>query len=144
MNTVVPRNASQSTPALPRWLIRPILRIAVVVNPIVLRVAGRRAIPIAVVSHAGRRSGRHYATPVIAFPMRNGFAITLPYGSGTNWCQNVLTSSPASIQWQGVHYRALDAEIVGPGKALPLLPPGLRQLVWLLRIRQFLILNAAA
>jgi len=133
---------SQSMPTVPGWLIGPVVRMARAVNPIVLRAAGRSAIPIAVVFHSGRRSGRHYATPVIAFPTGNGFVITLPYGSGTNWCQNVLASGRGSIRWHGVDYWALRAAVVGPGEALPLLSSGLRRLMRLVRIRQFLIIHA--
>jgi hypothetical protein len=78
---------------------------------------------------------------VIAFPTRNGFVITLPYGSGTNWCQNVLASRRGSIRWHGVDYRAPHAEVFGPGEALPLLSPGLHRLVRLVRIRQFLMIH---
>jgi hypothetical protein len=53
----------------------------------------------------------------------------------------VLANGPGSICWHGVDYRALHAEVFGPGEALPLLSPGLRRLVRLLRSRQFLIVH---
>jgi hypothetical protein len=93
--------APRSEPTVPRPLIGPILAFARVANPLVLRLAGRRYAPIAVVRHAGRRSGRRYATPVVAFPTHGGFVISLPYGSGVSWCRNVLAG--ARRPWGGGH-----------------------------------------
>ena len=49
-------------------------------NPAMLRLAGRPHWYAARLEHVGRRSGRGYATPVVALPVRDGFAIPLVYG----------------------------------------------------------------
>jgi len=128
----------QSDPSLPRWLIKPMVAFARVANPWLLRVAGHSGVPIAAVHHLGRRSGRRYANPVTAFPTSNGFVISLPYGSETDWCRNVLVSERASIRWQGVEYPVVRAEVLGRTEALPLFSPRLRAVVRLAKLRQFL------
>ena len=37
--------------------------------------------PLAVVHHVGRKSGRAYRTPVLAFPVAGGYVTPLPYGN---------------------------------------------------------------
>src|SRR5437879_4433731 len=76
--TDVASGRSVSDPSLPWRLLGPILAFARSVNPWVLRLAGRRGVPIAVVRHLGRCSGRPYANHVIAFPTADGFAVSLP------------------------------------------------------------------
>jgi hypothetical protein len=56
-------------------------------------VAGRRLSPVTIVAHRGRRSGRRYRTPVIAFRLDDGCAISLPYGADRDWARNVLRLS---------------------------------------------------
>jgi len=136
--TDVAPGRSASEPSVPWRLIGPILAFARAVNPWVLRLAGRRGVPIAVVRHFGRRSQRPYANPVLAFSTADGFVISLPYGSGVNWCRNVLASSAASIRWQGLDYPIFRAELLGSAQALPQLPAILRPVVRFLKLRQFL------
>jgi deazaflavin-dependent oxidoreductase (nitroreductase family) len=135
---------SGSEPSLPRRLIGPILAIARVVNPWVLRLAGRPGMPIAMIHHQGRRSGRPYTTPVIAVPTAGGFIISLPYGSGTDWCRNALAAGATTIRWHGVEHPVTGAEVVGVADALPLIPARLRPVLRLLRLRQFLHLYPAS
>jgi hypothetical protein len=129
---------SVSDPSVSRRLVRPILAFARVVNPWVLRVAGRRGVPIAVVHHFGRRSERPYANPVIAFPTADGFVISLPYGSGSNWCQNVMARKAGSIHWHGLDYPISRAELLSSAEALGQLPDILRPVLRLMKLRQFL------
>lgn len=49
-----------------------------ILNPMMLAVAGRRHWYAAALHHTGRRSGRHYTTPVVAQPVPDGFVIPLP------------------------------------------------------------------
>jgi deazaflavin-dependent oxidoreductase (nitroreductase family) len=46
--------------------------------------------PWAVVSHRGRRSGRQYRTPVIAFKRGTTLSIGILYGERSDWVQNLL------------------------------------------------------
>lgn len=49
-----------------------------ILNPMMPAVAGRRHWYAAALHHTGRRSGRHYTTPVVAQPVPDGFVIPLP------------------------------------------------------------------
>jgi hypothetical protein len=140
-----PAGAATPTPAptVPRALAAPILAVARRTNPLVLRLAGRRGVPIAAIEHLGRRSGRRYRTPMVPAAVADGFLISLPYGSGVAWCRNVLAGGPATLRWQGVAHRVVGAEVVGLAAALPMLPPALRRVAVLARFRQFLRLRTA-
>ena len=46
--------------------------------------------PLATLHHTGRRSGRRYRTPVLAFPTERGIVIALTYGPDVDWLRNVL------------------------------------------------------
>src|SRR5690349_18211830 len=61
-----------------RRLIRAVAR---VVNPLLLRIAGRRHMPIVgIVHHRGRKTGRPYATPLGARPaVGGGFVMPLTF-----------------------------------------------------------------
>jgi deazaflavin-dependent oxidoreductase (nitroreductase family) len=135
------RATLRSEPSIPVWLARAVVAVARAVNPAVLSVAGRRGVPIAVVHHLGRRSGRRYATPVVAVRTGGGFVVSLPYGSGVDWCRNVLAGGASSVRWQGSELVVAEAQVVGPAEALPLFPNTFRPVVRLARLRQFLRLR---
>jgi deazaflavin-dependent oxidoreductase (nitroreductase family) len=46
--------------------------------------------PWATIVHVGRRSGRVYRTPVIAFVRRGTIAVVVLYGEQSDWVRNVL------------------------------------------------------
>jgi deazaflavin-dependent oxidoreductase (nitroreductase family) len=46
--------------------------------------------PWAVICHRGRRSGRRYRTPVIAFRRGSTLAVAVLYGEDSDWVRNVL------------------------------------------------------
>src|SRR5215218_6462770 len=50
-----------------------------VFNPAMVRLAGRRHWYAAAIRHKGRRSGKEYATPVVAELVEDGFIVPLPY-----------------------------------------------------------------
>ena len=91
-------------------------------NPVMLRLAGRRGWYAAVVHHTGRRSGRAYATPVWAEPIPDGLLIPLPYGTRVDWLQNILAAGSCRIEAKGSAYSAVQPEVVEPTVAQPLLP----------------------
>lgn len=79
-------------PALPRYL-----------NPRLMRLAPRM-LPLAVIHHQGRRSGRGYDTPVQAYPTPNGVLIGLAYHSNPDWVLNVLAAGTAQMTRGGKRY----------------------------------------
>ena len=71
-------------------------------NPAMMKLAGRRHWYAAVIRHKGRRSGREYATPVVAVPVAaDAFIIPLPYGEGVDWLKNVLAAKRATLESKG-------------------------------------------
>lgn len=83
-----------------------------VVNPRMLKTAGRRGAYASLVLNRGRRTGREYRTPVVAVPADDGFVIALPYGTTSNWVRNVLASGSATLVSEGVTYEVDRPEIV--------------------------------
>lgn len=71
-----------------------------VTNRLFLLFAGRFP-PFAVVNHRGRRSGRGYRTPVLAFPSPEGFVFALTYGRNVDWAKNLAASDGGSLQYKG-------------------------------------------
>ncbi len=97
-----------------------------VTNPLMRLVAGIVP-PLAIVHHAGRKSGRPYCTPVLAFPYGKGFVTPLPYGTDTDWCLNVLEAGHCTLETFGRKIAVSNPRIVGADAALPLLPSALRR-----------------
>ncbi len=67
-----------------------------VTNPLFRTFAGRLP-PFAIVEHRGRRSGRRYATPVMAFSAADGYAIALTYGPDRDWVKNVRAAGGCTL-----------------------------------------------
>ena len=98
-----------------------------VTNPLVKIFAGRGV--YAIVHHAGRRSGREYATPVLAMPVEDGFVIPLPYGENTDWCRNVIASGGCLLEWKGSKVNVVQPEIIAPELALHVFPKWLHRML---------------
>ncbi|TMC12237.1 MAG: nitroreductase family deazaflavin-dependent oxidoreductase [Chloroflexi bacterium] len=58
-----------------------------------------------VVHHVGRRSGRHYRTPVNAFRTPGGYVFALTYGSSAEWVKNVLAAGGCELVTRGRRVR---------------------------------------
>jgi deazaflavin-dependent oxidoreductase (nitroreductase family) len=122
---------------LPDALARMNRRIA---NPVVRSFAGRLP-PLALVRHAGRRSGRVYRTPVLAFPGGDGYIISLPYGSRRDWVQNVLTAGGCTLL-RGSQTIPLAAPcVVDQREGLPLMPRPARPVLRLFGVTEYLQLH---
>lgn len=93
-----------------------------VLNPAMLQLAGRKHWYAAVIRHTGRRSGRRYATPVVAEPVADGFVVPLPYGTGVDWLRNLLAAGCAVVTVHGQTYDITDPEIIDAPAASLLLP----------------------
>src|SRR5215216_1084130 len=93
-----------------------------VLNPAMMNLAGRRHWYAAVIRHRGRRSGREYATPVVAVPVAGDvFIIPLPYGEEADWLKNLLAAGRATIEAKGEIYETVEPEVIGAAEASPLL-----------------------
>ena len=107
-------------------------------NPLMLRLAGHKRWYAAAIQHTGRRSGRRYATPVVAERVTDGFVIPLPYGTGVDWLQNVLAAGRATISSQGESYDVVQPEIIDAAAALPALSPRRQRTFQRVGIEQYL------
>ena len=68
-----------------------------VLNPAMMNLAGRKHWYAAVIRHTGRRSGKSYATPVVADRVADGFILPLPYGTSVDWLRNVLAAGRETV-----------------------------------------------
>jgi deazaflavin-dependent oxidoreductase (nitroreductase family) len=82
--------------------------------------------PLAIVHHEGRRSGRRYQTPVVAFRTRGGFVIPMTYGRDVDWGRNLVATGRGEIVQLSRRHRIRNPRIVGGEQARPHLPPVVR------------------
>src|SRR5208337_1707496 len=78
--------------------------------------------PLAVVHHVGRKSGRHYQSPVLAFPSRTACVIPMTYGRDVEWARNIIAASECELVQMGRRSRLHNPRIVGFKAAEPHLP----------------------
>jgi deazaflavin-dependent oxidoreductase (nitroreductase family) len=73
--------------------------------------------------HTGRKSGRHYRTPLLVFKTRDGFVILIGYGPETDWVKNVLAGGPTVLHKRGNALALGSPRIVSKAEAAPLVTP---------------------
>ena len=78
--------------------------------------------PLAVVHHVGRRSGRHYRTPVVAFHGAAGIVIPMTYGRDVDWARNIVRAHGCELERLGRKVALRNPRIVGLEAAEPRLP----------------------
>ena len=86
-------------------------------RPLAMRSAGNESSNTSVVRHVGRRSGRTYATPVVAVQHDDSFLIALPYGERTDWLKNVLDKGEATLVAKGRTYEVDRPEVIPMAEA---------------------------
>lgn len=91
-----------------------------VTNPIQRRWAGR--IPgHGIIEHVGRRSGKVYRTPLMAFNTevdgRPGVAIMLTYGPDRDWLKNLKAAGGGRMQRHGKTFGITDPRVVSKAEA---------------------------
>jgi len=129
--------------AIVRVLVRPLTK---VLNPLMVRLAGRRFFPMAQIHHVGRRSGKAYVTPTSAHVHGDMLLIGLTFGNQSDWSRNVRAAGGCTVRLGGHAYRATSPELItwADDRALiasafsPVLRAGFR----VLGIRQFMRLHA--
>jgi deazaflavin-dependent oxidoreductase (nitroreductase family) len=103
------------TGILPTWL-PPVNR---VVTNRVQRIWAWILPPFAVIVHRGRRTGRVYRTPVLAFTRGDRVAVILTYGTGVDWLRNLIAAGRGGVERVG-HLRALrEPHVLLPGDPAP-------------------------
>jgi deazaflavin-dependent oxidoreductase (nitroreductase family) len=116
-----------------------------VVNPLVLRIAGRRHMPIVgVVHHRGRKTGREYATPLGVRPAPGGgFVMPLTFSLASQWYQNILAAGGCVITYRGADHAVAGPVVVDRATAGPGYPRYERLTLRLIGIDEFLWLADA-
>ena len=84
--------------------------------------------PLAVVHHVGRRSGRAYRAPVVAFRSAAGIVIPMTYGRDVDWARNIVHAGRCELDRVGRRVRLRNPRVVGFDLAAPRLPLTLRPL----------------
>lgn len=107
-------------------------------NPLMLRLAGRRYWYASVIRHTGRSSGKRYSTPIVADRVGEHLIIPLPYGTQVDWVRNVMTTGEADIIRKGQTYHVVSPELIDSTQALPELPHDHRRRFDRLKIDHFL------
>ena len=82
--------------------------------------------PLAVVHHIGRKSGKQYSTPVVAFPSRDGFTIPMTYGRDVDWARNILRAGGCELVQMSQRNHLRNPRVVGFDEAESHLPALLR------------------
>src|SRR5947207_15929304 len=54
-----------------------------------------------IVEHVGRRSGRHYRSPVTVFRPGDRYVFALTYGPGSQWVSNVVAAGGCTLVIRG-------------------------------------------
>jgi hypothetical protein len=114
-----------------------------VANPLIRKIAGSFG-PLANVRHRGRRTGRDYATPVLAFGTEDGIVIGVLYGTNSDWVSNVLAADGAEVTWHGRLGQYEQPRLISNGEGLPKVPTIIRGSYRLLRVRDFVRLTASS
>ena len=99
--------------------------------------------PLALVHHEGRKSGRGYRTPVLAFPLEGGVLTPLPYGTDTDWVLNLLAAGRGELEMFGRKIAVENPRIVDADEAMTLVPAVLHPVIRALSLPGFLLLDRA-
>src|SRR5438067_8825290 len=78
--------------------------------------------PLAVVHHVGRRSGRAYRSPVVAFEGARGVVIPMTYGRDVDWARNIVRAKGCTLERLGRRVTLRNPRIVGFERARERLP----------------------
>lgn len=97
--------------------------------------------PLAIVHHVGRKSGRAYRTPVLAFFLESGVLTPLPYGTDTDWVQNLLAAGEAELEVFGAREQVENPRVIDVEAAVELVPALLGPLLRLLDLPGFVLLD---
>lgn len=111
------------------------------INPLMLRLAGKRYWYASVIEHTGRHSGKRYLTPIVADLVGDDMLVPLPYGTTVDWVRNVLAAGGATVVRKGETFTTRSPSILADREALPLLPKQRRRSFERFGIRHYLRLR---
>ena len=82
--------------------------------------------PLAVVHHVGRKTGRAYRSPVVAFVGNAGVVIPMTYGRDVDWARNIVRARGCELERMGRRLTLGNPRIVGFDRAHRRLPAALQ------------------
>src|SRR6185295_4094221 len=85
--------------------------------------------PFAIVHHVGRKSGRRYRSPVVAFLTTKGFIIPMTYGRDVDWARNLTAAHSGELERAGRRIRVHNPRVVGGDVAYRHLPVVMRSVL---------------
>jgi deazaflavin-dependent oxidoreductase (nitroreductase family) len=95
-----------------------------------------------ILGYRGRTSGKAYRTPMNAFRHGDVWVFALTYGSDVQWVKNVLAAGEATLEIRRGKIRLVDPELF-VDRERRLMPFGIRQLLGLIRVYEFLRMRVA-
>jgi deazaflavin-dependent oxidoreductase (nitroreductase family) len=100
--------------------------------------------PLSVVHHVGRKSGRHYRSPVIAFRTAKGFVIPMTYGRDVDWARNLLHAHGGALGRMGQRFSLRNPRVVDGAVAYPHLPALVRPALRIADFPGYMLLDLAS
>ena len=97
--------------------------------------------PLAVIHHVGRKSGRAYRAPVMAFRSSQGFVVPMTYGRDVDRGRNVMKAHGCELAWMGRRYKLRNPRIVDGAHAYRHLPVGVRTVLRAANLPGFVLLD---
>lgn len=86
------------------WLLKNTL------NRLTTRLAATGHGPFSLVRHVGRKSAKHYQTPIIVARVPEGFIAELTYGENVNWYRNIIAAGECDLVVRGVTWHIVAIE----------------------------------
>jgi hypothetical protein len=97
-----------------------------VTNKILIHICGKNFGHFVILTHVGRKSGKHYRIPIIAEPVESGFVIALTYGRQVDWVENVLSKGSCLMLWKNQEYSLVHPEFIDQEIGVLAFPPPFR------------------
>jgi deazaflavin-dependent oxidoreductase (nitroreductase family) len=98
--------------------------------------------PLAVIHHRGRRTGRRYHTPVVAFRTHDGFVVPMTYGRDVDWARNLRAANGGEIVQLGRRLTVRNPRVVDGAQAASRLPAPVRPLLLAARFPGYVLVDA--
>lgn len=108
-------------------------------NRLVRAFAGRRI--YALLCHRGRRSGKRFETPVMAWSTEGGLLVPLSWGTESDWYRNLMAAQDCEIQLRGQWFRCGGPALLPRDEARSYFSPATRTLASLFPVKQFVLLR---
>jgi deazaflavin-dependent oxidoreductase (nitroreductase family) len=115
-----------------------------VFNPHQMKSAGQPGSYASIIRHRGRTTDQAYETPIQAIRTDDGFLIGLPYGSQSDWLQNVVAAGSASLVHEGETHSVDQPELIDMESAAEYFSPEEQRTHRLFGVDQALRLRRAA